>query len=430
MADFKTHIQFSTLTGIAYGSGLYLLGVPAPTSAIATGVCAMAGMLPDIDSKSSRALQECLYLMAGLVCVHILTRLAEFSINGDLVLLIGVASFVLTKVVLGEFVKKHTKHRGLMHSIPMAILAGEITFLLSAGDVATRIIKAVALFLGFSSHLLLDEIYSVDVRGVRLKKSFGTALKLYNKATPYRSFFVYVLIFVSGYLLTHETRWSEEFKTKAQRFATISAEKLQKYSENAYSDSIVDEWNYWFMSYYYDSHYADSFFGDDDVDEEYPEDDYYDDDSYDIQYADIHNKNNVSQVSEYRTSGYDAGQNYGRNRQSSLSYSAPVGQDRTDNKSQTASLFYRNDEIVPPQNTNGNQTRRPFSREASPRYSSAASPSLPQVAPQQTAPPSRASRTSIFSMPPKSPVVQPQQNDTTAPGAGKLFRSSAPITPR
>jgi hypothetical protein len=33
---------------------------------------------------------------------------------------------------------------------------------------------------GFLTHLILDEIYSIDVHGVRLKKSFGTALKFYS----------------------------------------------------------------------------------------------------------------------------------------------------------------------------------------------------------------------------------------------------------
>jgi hypothetical protein len=41
--------------------------------------------------------------------------------------------------------------------------------------------------LGYLIHLSLDEIYSVDLRGIRIKKSFGTALKpvslRYLKAT-------------------------------------------------------------------------------------------------------------------------------------------------------------------------------------------------------------------------------------------------------
>jgi hypothetical protein len=40
------------------------------------------------------------------------------------------------------------------------------------------------LFIGFLTHLVLDEIYSVDVMDVHIKKSFGTALKLVDTRNP------------------------------------------------------------------------------------------------------------------------------------------------------------------------------------------------------------------------------------------------------
>jgi 4-amino-4-deoxy-L-arabinose transferase-like glycosyltransferase len=39
---------------------------------------------------------------------------------------------------------------------------------------------AFFVFLGFVLHLVLDELYSVDFMGYRLKRSFGTALKLFD----------------------------------------------------------------------------------------------------------------------------------------------------------------------------------------------------------------------------------------------------------
>jgi hypothetical protein len=35
-------------------------------------------------------------------------------------------------------------------------------------------------FIGFIIHLVLDEIYSVDIEGAELKRSFGTALKVFD----------------------------------------------------------------------------------------------------------------------------------------------------------------------------------------------------------------------------------------------------------
>jgi hypothetical protein len=39
-------------------------------------------------------------------------------------------------------------------------------------------------FLGYMTHLVLDEIYSVDVMGRRIKSSFGTALKIFDRRKP------------------------------------------------------------------------------------------------------------------------------------------------------------------------------------------------------------------------------------------------------
>jgi hypothetical protein len=43
-----------------------------------------------------------------------------------------------------------------------------------------RLYKTGAVVLGFMSHLLLDEIYSVQITRLRVKKSFGTAIKLFG----------------------------------------------------------------------------------------------------------------------------------------------------------------------------------------------------------------------------------------------------------
>jgi hypothetical protein len=40
------------------------------------------------------------------------------------------------------------------------------------------------LLIGFLTHLILDEMYSVDVLGNRIKKSFGTALKPIDMRNP------------------------------------------------------------------------------------------------------------------------------------------------------------------------------------------------------------------------------------------------------
>ena len=49
----------------------------------------------------------------------------------------------------------------------------------TSGDLKMRYFKAGAITIGFMSHLILDEIWSVDLRHAKLKSSFGTALKFW-----------------------------------------------------------------------------------------------------------------------------------------------------------------------------------------------------------------------------------------------------------
>ena len=42
-----------------------------------------------------------------------------------------------------------------------------------------RVLMAMAVMVGFFSHLLLDEICSVDLKGARVNKAFGTAIKFW-----------------------------------------------------------------------------------------------------------------------------------------------------------------------------------------------------------------------------------------------------------
>ena len=48
-------------------------------------------------------------------------------------------------------------------------------------------LAAAFMFVGYMTHLILDEIYSVDVLNERIKSSFGSALKLFDSHAPIAS---------------------------------------------------------------------------------------------------------------------------------------------------------------------------------------------------------------------------------------------------
>ena len=200
LGNFQQHITCSTVTGVAVGGVAYHFGILPSACLVSAGLCSFAGMLPDIDSDTSKSFQECIYLTAGIGCILTASRLRHFGIDPDLAMLGGAVIFLLIRFGLAPLIKKVTVHRGMIHSIPMAVLCGELIFFVVPGEVLERLVKASALTIGFLSHLILDEVYSIDSTGaaLRFKKSFGTALKWTNPKKQGSVTLIYSLVFLFG----------------------------------------------------------------------------------------------------------------------------------------------------------------------------------------------------------------------------------------
>jgi hypothetical protein len=72
----------------------------------------------------------------------------------------------------------------MFHSIPAMLIAAELVFLAFRSDnVNVRLLMAGGVAVGFLSHLLLDELYSVEWSGVRIRlnKYAGSAFKLFGR---------------------------------------------------------------------------------------------------------------------------------------------------------------------------------------------------------------------------------------------------------
>ena len=76
--------------------------------------------------------------------------------------------------------KELSVHRGMFHSIPAMAIARLVVYLAyDSPNVKIRLALAAGVMIGFLSHLILDELYSVDFNGVRIRlNSFaGSAVK-------------------------------------------------------------------------------------------------------------------------------------------------------------------------------------------------------------------------------------------------------------
>ena len=184
MAGFKMHVTVSSICGIAYGTAAYkILGHPPETAVLADGITAVGGMLPDLDSDSGRPIREMFGVAAAVVPLLLYNRLLNAGLTHEGVLAALFGMYVFVRYGLSYILKAVSVHRGMFHSIPAMLIAGLVIYLEYQSPVAsTRYTLALGVMIGFMSHLVLDEIYSVDFNGIRisLKSSAGSALKFFS----------------------------------------------------------------------------------------------------------------------------------------------------------------------------------------------------------------------------------------------------------
>lgn len=188
MAGFRTHIGVSTACGVAAGVATVVpLRHPIETGFLVGCVTAVGGMLPDLDSDSGVPVRELTSLAATVIPLLFYTRLKEAGMSHEGVLAGLVLCYIFVRYGLLHLFKHITVHRGMFHSIPAMLVAGLVIYLAYAcpqAEQSTRYVLAGGVMLGFLSHLILDEIYSVDFNGIRLKLkgSAGSAFKFFSSS--------------------------------------------------------------------------------------------------------------------------------------------------------------------------------------------------------------------------------------------------------
>lgn len=211
MANFHTHLGTSLLLGAGIGGGGFVFGDFSPVScALAGGLCGIAGILPDVDSENGIPLRESTTFLASFVPMMVMdTVIRHYGrplLEPEARALAAAGMYLFVRFVLAEFIRRTTVHRGMWHSIPAACIAGLATFFICTDEpLRIRGFKVAAVIMGFLSHLLLDEMYSVEPhRGrMRVKRTFGTALKLWGPSQR-ANVFTYGLLLVLGTVAINE----------------------------------------------------------------------------------------------------------------------------------------------------------------------------------------------------------------------------------
>jgi membrane-bound metal-dependent hydrolase YbcI (DUF457 family) len=197
VASYRGHLTFSTLLGSAYGGiAAWKCGVPAPMAGAGGLLTAVSGLLPDLDSDSGVPVRE-LFGLAGAFLPLFLLREANLAgLTPEQMLLAFAGLYFGIRYGLAEIFRHLTVHRGMFHSIPAMLIVGLLVFIgYRHPEPMQRLYLAVGAMLGFLSHLVLDEICAVNLRGVvpRLNAFAGSALKLRSKSR-YATGFTYVVL--------------------------------------------------------------------------------------------------------------------------------------------------------------------------------------------------------------------------------------------
>ncbi|MDH4982250.1 metal-dependent hydrolase [Hyphomicrobium sp. D-2] len=185
MANFPTHIVVGTLVAGSLATLTLAADVIAPENLVAVTLAGSLGsVLPDIDLKDSRPSRA---LFSGLAVFFAFVLLFQFapklSIAEMWLLWLGTLLFV--RYGLHTAFHRLATHRGLWHSLVAGLACAFFTMIVFYyvfdRHEGVAWLAGGFLFIGYLTHLVLDEIYSVDVLGNRIKRSFGTAFKLFDR---------------------------------------------------------------------------------------------------------------------------------------------------------------------------------------------------------------------------------------------------------
>jgi hypothetical protein len=210
MADFNTHLLGAAAVSGLVATVLVMTGQFPHQAVIGYFVLGViGGLLPDLDSPTSipiRIAFAVVAVVAGFLVVFTFGR--RYSLVELVILWFG--CFLFIRYGLFNLFDRVTAHRGLIHSIPAGIGFGLLAILLAFyvfnASATHAWLCGTFVTLGFIVHLLLDELYSVDLSGKKLlKSSFGTALSLGSLSQPVGTAALYLAV-VALFLLCPSPR--------------------------------------------------------------------------------------------------------------------------------------------------------------------------------------------------------------------------------
>lgn len=191
MANFNTHINVAaTCGGVIAITGLGEGILTVTQSLTAWILISVGGILPDVDSDHAKPVKALFTALAAGAVILVVTHLQPMPVT-PILLVVGISVYLVVRILGYKVFAKFSAHRGIYHSLLAGALFMAVTIVLCHQLLLTSAVLAwasgVAVAFGFLVHLILDEMYSVDLVGARIKRSFGTAIKPIDFRNPLNS---------------------------------------------------------------------------------------------------------------------------------------------------------------------------------------------------------------------------------------------------
>ena len=203
MANFSTHFNVAFAASGITGLLFFKAGMLTPVWYLGCVVMGtIGGLLPDIDSEYSTPVRVGFRVISLAVAFALVIYLISQLSVMELIAVWAVAYVTMRHGILRLY-SHLTVHRGMVHSVPYMLLLALLVvysyyYLFGKPAIYCWFLGFFLLF-GTLVHLVLDELYSVNLLGMRLKKSAGTALKFFSLSQKAEYLGLYLLLIPAVY---------------------------------------------------------------------------------------------------------------------------------------------------------------------------------------------------------------------------------------
>ena len=205
MANFNTHLTVGAIgAGMLATLSLQVGFVNNRDALLIAGLGTLASILPDIDLKYSTP-SKLIFTTLGIISAFLTIFATKNSFSIIELWMLGITTFLLIRFGLWHFFQKFTVHRGAIHSLTAALFfsffSTAISFHFFGKTDFIAWLIGFSVGIGFITHLILDELYSVDFMNQRIKRSFGSAFKLLDRKQRFGSGFLALLVIILWFFL-------------------------------------------------------------------------------------------------------------------------------------------------------------------------------------------------------------------------------------